>query len=86
LFIQIYVLNIIISMPDISMCSNEQCELKYHCYRYTAEPSEFRQSYGDFEPNDDESCDYQMKQPCIYCKQLVGHSEECELLNLKLKE
>jgi hypothetical protein len=72
-------------MADISLCWNEQCELKYHCYRYTAEPSEFRQSYGDFEPNDDESCDYQMKQGCIHCKQLVGHSEECELLNLKLK-
>lgn len=62
-------------MADISKCKNDQCELKYHCYRYTAEPSEFRQSYGDFEPNDDKSCDYQMKQPCVHCKQLVGHSK-----------
>ena len=35
-------------MPDISMCSNKTCPLKKDCYRYTAKPSEFRQSYSNF--------------------------------------
>jgi hypothetical protein len=32
-------------MPDISMCSGDKCPLKENCYRFLAEPSEFRQSY-----------------------------------------
>lgn len=32
-------------MPDITMCNGRNCELKELCYRYTAKPSEFRQSY-----------------------------------------
>ncbi len=31
--------------PDISMCSGGDCPLKHSCYRHTATPSEFRQSY-----------------------------------------
>lgn len=32
-------------MPDITMCTGEGCVLKDSCYRYTAQPSEYRQSY-----------------------------------------
>lgn len=32
-------------MPDITMCSGTNCELKTTCYRYLASPSKFRQSY-----------------------------------------
>lgn len=40
-------------MPDISMCfgakeiqgKKDICPLREKCYRYTAKPSEFRQSY-----------------------------------------
>lgn len=32
-------------MPDITMCTGENCSLKETCYRYKAEPSEYRQSY-----------------------------------------
>lgn len=35
-------------MPDISMCRNEKCPSKKQCYRYTARPNPFRQSYGNF--------------------------------------
>lgn len=31
-------------MPDISMCQEEQCELKNNCYRFLAKPS-YYQSY-----------------------------------------
>jgi len=37
---------------DISMCLNENCIKKDDCYRYTATPSEYRQSYDDFSPRD----------------------------------
>lgn len=32
-------------MPDITMCEGLECPLKESCYRYTATPNEFRQSY-----------------------------------------
>jgi hypothetical protein len=32
-------------MPDICMCKGEGCDLKANCYRYTATPNEWRQSY-----------------------------------------
>jgi hypothetical protein len=38
------------SMPDISMCMNETCPLRKGCYRFTATPDEYRQSYAMFEP------------------------------------
>jgi hypothetical protein len=43
-------------MPDISMCENEDCPLKYSCYRYMAEPSEWWQSYADFKPDEKGEC------------------------------
>ncbi len=30
---------------DITMCSGQGCPIKEKCYRFTAKPSEFRQSY-----------------------------------------
>lgn len=32
-------------MADISMCMGLGCEKKSTCYRYTATPNEYRQSY-----------------------------------------
>lgn len=32
-------------MPDITMCTGEDCERKNACYRFTATPNEYRQSY-----------------------------------------
>ena len=31
-------------MPDFTMCVGGDCPLKDNCYRYTAEPNEYRQS------------------------------------------
>lgn len=46
-------------MPDISMCNNAICPSKENCYRFTAKPSEFRQSYAKFTLESDEiSCSY----------------------------
>lgn len=32
-------------MPDISMCKGGGCELKELCYRYTAQPNPYRQTF-----------------------------------------
>lgn len=45
-------------MPDISMCTGDDCPIKEKCYRFTAIPSEYRQSYFLLPPyqKDTESC------------------------------
>ncbi len=46
-------------MADISMCMGTGCPLKEQCYRYTARPDEYRQSYFVTPPIDEEGrCDY----------------------------
>lgn len=37
-------------MPDITMCSTKECPLHDICYRFTATPSEFRQSWFAGDP------------------------------------
>jgi hypothetical protein len=49
-------------MPDIAMCLHKECELKDKCYRYIAEPHEFRQSYSTFDyPKLGKECSYFME-------------------------
>jgi len=36
-------------MPDITMCTNEDCPNHENCWRLLAPPSKFRQSYALFE-------------------------------------
>lgn len=46
-------------MPDIAMCKGDNCPRKTQCYRYTAPPSEFRQSWFMTAPvKPDGSCTY----------------------------
>lgn len=44
-------------MPDISMCLNSKCPSCVICYRYTAEPNQWRQNYIDFKPNESGKCE-----------------------------
>lgn len=44
-------------MPDITMCLNERCPIKSTCYRYTAHPNEYWQSYSNFEYDPEFGCD-----------------------------
>jgi len=41
-------------MPDITMCAGNKCPLKETCYRFTATPSEYSQSYFIKTPYDNE--------------------------------
>ena len=47
-------------MPDITMCKSIFCPLKTKCYRYTATPSEYWQSYFMDSPYSEE------KEECKY--------------------
>lgn len=50
-------------MPDITMCEGTGCPMCDECYRYTAKPNEYRQSYFDITPYDDESgeCEHKIE-------------------------
>ena len=49
-------------MPDITMCNNEVCPIKDTCYRHTATPDEFWQSWSYFEYDwKNEICEYYWK-------------------------
>lgn len=37
-------------MADITMCQNKECPLSKNCYRFTAKPNDYSQSYSDFKP------------------------------------
>ncbi len=48
-------------MPDISMCLNCSCPSITACYRFMAKPSEYRQAYSRFQPEDGkDKCDEYM--------------------------
>jgi hypothetical protein len=44
-------------MPDITLCTNSDCQFTEFCFRYKATPSEYVQSYIRFEPQDDK-CEF----------------------------
>jgi len=53
-------------MPDITMCTNEECPKADLCWRFGCPPSQYRQSYAEFKfeiVNDDVECDYFIEYP-----------------------
>lgn len=45
-------------MPDITMCEGTGCPRKESCHRFTATPSEYRQSYFETPPvKEDGKCE-----------------------------
>ena len=44
-------------MADITMCTGDGCSIKENCYRFTAEKSEYRQSYFFTPPFDGKTCE-----------------------------
>jgi hypothetical protein len=45
------------NMSDITMCVGTNCPQKETCYRYTAKPNEYWQSYFSVPPIKDGKCD-----------------------------
>jgi len=49
-------------MPDIAMCKGLDCPKKEKCYRFTATPSEYQQSYFTGLPTEPSGeCNYYIK-------------------------
>jgi len=44
-------------MPDITMCPGTNCPYKESCYRFTAKPSEYWQSYFTEPPFKGDECE-----------------------------
>ena len=67
-------------MTDIAKCEDHQCPSKEICYRFTAPASEYRQSYGGFNREEDAyNCDmFWSNGLCKYCHQSDGnHKMSC---------
>lgn len=45
-------------MSDITMCTNDACPLRSRCYRHTAKPDPYWQSFQYFMLNLGGGCDY----------------------------
>ena len=60
------------------MCRNEECPSKLMCYRFTAKPSEFWQSYGSFNHNELKCDAFWFNEQCPLCKMQQGmHKISC---------
>ena len=57
-------------MPDISMCKGVNCPLAFNCYRFTATPNPYRQSYMTETPWNEEKkeCGYYLPNEKIKVK------------------
>ena len=59
-------------MPDITMCNNEKCPLNKTCYRFTAIPNEYSQSYAEFKPFIDDVLDFV---DCEYFLEIINNNK-----------
>lgn len=74
-------------MADISKCADHQCPSKEICYRFTAPASEYRQSWGLFNREQDAyNCDmFWHNGACKYCHQKDGnHKMSCATLKIQV--
>jgi hypothetical protein len=58
-------------MPDITMCNGKNCDLLLTCYRYTAKPNEYRQSYFTESPIENGECEHYWEDPKERAKKLM---------------
>ena len=70
---------------DITMCDGKDCELKETCYRYTATPSNYRQSYFTEAPIENGECEYYYPDAKERAKNLMklkkGYNEKTKTKN-----
>lgn len=74
-------------MADISKCNDIHCPSKKHCYRFTAPSSEFWQSWGVFNREEDAyNCDmFWSNGICKYCHQENGvHKLSCPIKKITI--
>lgn len=66
-------------MPDISLCRNTNCPLRKNCYRFTAKPDEFIQSYSNFTYN-------AITQSCHHFMQDFTPQQLADMFSAKLED
>jgi len=45
-------------MPDIAMCTGDECQKKQMCYRYTAKASDYQSYFMTPPVKEDGTCEY----------------------------
>lgn len=65
-------------MPDITMCSNQECPAADNCWRYGCPPSSRNQYYQNFTPNQDDDQGFQCDFFIDYPEHMISHGEEEE--------
>ena len=48
-------------MTDLTMCKGKGCKTKNTCYRYTATPNDYLQSYFLISPIKNDGCEYYIR-------------------------
>ena len=70
---------------DITMCEGKNCDLSITCYKYTATPSQYRQSYFTESPIENGECEHYWETPKERAKNLMklkkGHNEKTKTKN-----
>lgn len=67
-------------MPDITMCTNNECGLSNHCWRFTCKPKAQGQKYQRFEHTMDEETGEMKCKKFMYLPEL-SESEINALVN-----
>ena len=70
-------------MADISMCSGNECSLKYTCYRFTA-PKSFYQSYSNRTPDENGECDAYWEAEAMINRVIRNKKQSSEEIKTKL--
>ena len=63
-------------MADITMCEGKKCPTKHQCYRHTAFPNEYRQSYFVEPPYQMDGCLYFMRMEEHDYADRTGHRDQ----------
>jgi len=70
---------------DITMCEGKNCDLSITCYRYTATPSKYIQSYFTEAPIENGECEYYYPDAKERAKNLMklkkGYNEKTKTKN-----
>ncbi len=62
---------------DITMCDGQGCDLKTTCYRYTATPNEYMQSYFTETPIKNGECEHYWQDAKERAKNLMKLKKGC---------
>lgn len=74
-------------MADIAKCNDSLCPSKDYCYRFTAKPSTFCQSYAEFNRESDaDNCEmFYPNGKCKHCQlENDNHKLSCPIMKIQV--